>query len=81
MEIILRIILGITMGVICMDISKRKKYNKVIAFLLGFILPILGTGILIASKDIPREKNEEEKKQDKIEEDELNSLINNIEHK
>lgn len=72
MIIYFRIILGIIGGFLAIKLAKTKKYTQGIAFLIGFIFPILGNGIIYYSKDIKKvdENNEEDK--------ELEMLIQNL---
>lgn len=68
--IMFRIVLGIIGGIIAIKLSKNKKYTDIVAFIIGFLFPIIGNSIIYYSKDAIRnniqETSEEEKQLEEL---------------
>ena len=65
MLIVFRILIGIAGGLIAVKLSKNKKYEETIAFIIGFLFPFIGNAIIYYSKDNKEEHTEEKTKEDK----------------
>ena len=65
MLIVFRILIGIAGGLIAVKLSKNKKYEETIAFIIGFLFPFIGNAIIYYSKDKKEEDTEEKTKEDK----------------
>lgn len=75
--IMFRTVLGIIGGIVAIKLSRNKKYTDIVAFIIGFIFPIIGNCIIYYSKDIIQNSNQESSQEDK----QLEELIQKLNEK